>query len=259
MTQHILHRRDGAVAWIALNRPDKHNALTAAMWDRLATLMAELSADDSARCVVIAGAGGKAFSAGADIAEFESLRANSGQAKTYGRRMHRCLGAIAAGRHPVIASISGLCVGGGLELAAACDLRICGTGARFGIPVNLLGLVVAYAELRPLLRLVGPARAKEMLFEGRLYDAAAAERMGLVNRIVADDAVEQEALAAAERIAEGAPLVARWHKRFVDRLLDPAPLAPAEDDDSYRCFDTEDFRIGRAAFLAKKKPKFLGR
>jgi enoyl-CoA hydratase/carnithine racemase len=158
-----------------------------------------------------------------------------------------------------VALIKGVCVGGGLEIAAACDMRICGESSRFGVPINRLGLVVGYPELELLLGLVGWATVAEILFEGRILDAAEAGRKGLVNRIVADDAVEREAYGTAKRIAAGAPLVARWHKKFARRLKDPAALSQEELDEAYACYDTEDYRAGRQAFLAKAKPVFRGR
>jgi enoyl-CoA hydratase/carnithine racemase len=167
--------------------------------------------------------------------------------------------AILSCRHPVIAQIRGLCVGGGLELATICDLRICGASARFAIPVKRLGLVVSYTELKPLVDLIGPASALEVLLEGRIHGADEALRMGLVNRVVPDAEVEHEAFATAERIAEGAPLVARWHKKFTRRIMQPQPLSDEEMDESFRCFETEDFRAGYQAFLAKSEPDFKGR
>jgi enoyl-CoA hydratase/carnithine racemase len=208
---------------------------------------------------VLRGAGRKAFSPGNDIAEFESERADASQARAYGAFMHRTLTAIARCRHPTVALIQGICVGGGLEIAASCDLRICGVGSRFGAPINRLGLVMAHAELSALLGLVGRAATLEILLEGRIFDAAEAREKGLVTRIVADDKVEEEAYATARRIADGAPLVARWHKEFVRRLEEGSELTPAEIDAGFTCFDTEDFRIGYKAFLAKTKPKFEGR
>ena len=155
--------------------------------------------------------------------------------------------------------INGICVGGGLEIAANCDLRICGESSRFGAPVNKLGLVMAHAELRGLLQLVGRATALEILLEGRVFGAQEAKEKGLVTRVVPDDKVEEEAYATARRIADGAPLVARWHKQFAARLADPRPLTEAEIDEGYACFGTEDFRIGYRAFLDKSKPQFKGR
>ncbi|MGH6913249.1 MAG: enoyl-CoA hydratase/isomerase family protein [Geminicoccales bacterium] len=251
--------RQGGVASITLDRPDKLNAINDAMWERLAALFSELDADPSLRCVVVRGAGERAFSVGADIGEFEHNRSSVERARTYGERTHAALVAIAGCRHPVIAEIRGLCVGGGLELAVCCDLRIAGESARFGIPVKRLGLVVAYAELQPLVDLIGPSAAMEILLEGEVFGARRAYDMGLVNRLVPDDALGAEVEATAARICEGAPLVARWHKRFTRRLLDPTPLSAEEEDESYACFGTEDFRAGYQAFLAKTRPEFRGR
>jgi enoyl-CoA hydratase/carnithine racemase len=158
-----------------------------------------------------------------------------------------------------VALIKGPCVGGGLEIASRCDLRICGESSRFGIPVKRLGLVVAYEEMRALVDLAGPAAALEIVLEGRVFGAAEAEKKGLVNRVVPDGEVEKEVYETAARIAEGAPLVARWHKKFVKRLLDPKPLGAAELKDNFACFGTEDFQIGYRSFLAKTKPEFKGR
>jgi enoyl-CoA hydratase/carnithine racemase len=259
MPDTILTHRDGTIVTVVLNRPEKLNALTRPMWQLLGQTIDQLSADDSVRCIVLRGAGDKAFAPGNDISEFENERANVEQARAYGAIMHRTLAAFANCRHPLVAMIKGICVGGGLEIAANCDLRICGTSSRFGAPINKLGLVMAHAELNGLLQLVGRATALEILLEGRIFDAQEAKEKGLVTRIVADDKVEEEAYAAARRIADGAPLVARWHKKFATRLADPRPLTDAERDEGYACFGTEDFRIGYRAFLAKTKPEFEGR
>jgi len=259
MSDVILLSREGAVATVVLNRPEKLNALTKAMWQRLGEVIAALSSDDTVRCVIVRGAGEKSFSPGNDIAEFATERANKAQAIAYGQAMHGALHALDACRHPLIAQIHGICVGGGVEIASLCDMRICGEGSRFGVPIKNLGLTMAYAEMAPLLRLVGPAVALEMLLEGRVFDAAEAKEKGLVTRVVPDGDVVAEARATAERIADGAPLVARWHKKFARRLLDPRPLSDAEREECFDCFDTEDFRAGYAAFLAKKKPAFKGR
>ncbi len=259
MSDTLLVERDGPIATLVLNRPDKLNALTRPMWQALGDAVRALSADDALRCIVIRGAGEKSFSPGNDISEFATMRATKAQAREYGAIMHATAGALEQCRHPLVAQIHGLCVGGGLEIAALCDLRICGASSRFGAPIKNLGLVMAYAEMAPLLRLVGPAVALEILLEGRIFDAAEAKDKGLVTRVVPDAEVEAEARAAAQRIAEGAPLAARWHKKFARRLADPRPLSDAERDECFDCFDTEDFRIGYAAFLAKAKPEFRGR
>jgi enoyl-CoA hydratase/carnithine racemase len=259
MTELVLVERRDAVAIVTLNRPEKLNAINRAMWQGLAQALRSLSADDGLRCVVIRGAGDQAFAAGADIAAFATERNSVDAAVAYGEGMVETMGAIEACRHPTIALIKGVCVGGGLELASVCDLRICGQSSRFGIPIKRLGLVMGYGELRGFLRLVGPAVALEVLLEGRVFGADEAFQKGLVTRVVPDAAVEQEVWETAQRIAEGAPLVARWHKQFIRRLADPAPLTPEEEHESYACFGTEDFQTGYRSFVEKKPPTFTGR
>jgi enoyl-CoA hydratase/carnithine racemase len=255
----ILVARDGAIATVVLNRPEKLNALTRAMWKRVGEVFTELSADEAIRCIVIRGAGEKAFAPGNDISEFATERSNVEQARAYGEDMRRTIEAISNCRHPVVAQIHGICVGGGLEIAGLADIRICGASSRFGVPINKLGLVMAYAEIGSLIALAGEANAMEILLEGRVFDADEALAKGLVTRVVPDDLVEQEARETAQRIADGAPLVARWHKKFARRLRDGKPLTPAEYDEGFACFGTEDFQIGYKAFLAKQKPGFKGK
>ena len=259
MSDTILLLRDGAIATVILNRPEKLNALTKPMWQRLGEVFDELSADDAIRCIVIRGAGTKSFAPGNDISEFENERSNVEQARAYGRIMHRTIDSIANCRHPVVAMIHGICVGGGLEIAGLADIRICGESSRFGAPIKNLGLVMAYGEIGALISLAGRATAMEILLEGRVFGAQEAKDKGLVTRVVPDDKVEEETLMSARSIAEGAPLVARWHKKFARRLADPKPLTDAEYDEGFDCFGTEDFRIGFRAFLAKAKPEFRGR
>jgi enoyl-CoA hydratase/carnithine racemase len=255
----ILVARDGAIATVTLNRPAKLNALTKAMWAALGDAIAALSREADLRCVIIRGAGERAFSPGNDIGEFARERSNKESARAYGTVMHATARALADCPIPLIAQIHGICVGGGLEIATLCDLRICGASSRFGAPIKNLGLVMAYAEMAPLVRLAGPDVALEILLEGRIFDAAEAKEKRLVTRVVPDADVATETAATAARIAEGAPLVARWHKKFARRLADPAPVTAAEADACFDCFDTEDFREGYAAFLAKRKPQFKGR
>jgi enoyl-CoA hydratase/carnithine racemase len=259
MPDAILLAHDGAIATVTLNNPEKLNALGLGSWKRLGEAMRELDADKSLRCIVIRGAGGKAFAAGADISEFKTTRKNAKVAKKYGEVLEATMGAIARCRHPIVAMIHGVCVGGGLEIISQCDLRICGASSRFGIPIAKLGLVVGYDEMKGLIGLVGRAAALEILLEGRVFGAEEARDKGLVNRVVPDDKVEEESMAAARRIAEGAPLVARWHKKFARRLAETRPPTKTERDEVYACFDTEDFKTGVKAFLAKEKPEFKGK
>jgi len=259
MTESVLAAREGAIATVTLNKPERLNALDRSMWLRLGELMRELDTDEGLRCVVLRGAGGKAFAAGADIAEFANERADAAQAARYGAATAAALRALGECRHPTLALIEGACVGGGLLVATQCDLRICNASARFGVPVKNLGLTESYDELEGMMRVIGPAASLELLLEGRIWNAREAYEKGLVSRVVPDAGVVEEAYATAHRIAAGAPLAARWHKKFVRRLADPRPLTDAERAEGYACFDTEDFRIGYRAFLDKKKPEFKGR
>lgn len=255
----ILVESTDHVATVTLNKPEKMNALDLAMWRELARAFHGLSADDSVRCIVLRGGGEKAFSAGADIEEFERERNSAEKSRAYSKVTQAALAAIAECRHPTIAQIHGACVGGGLEMATMCDMRICGESSRFGVPINRLGLVVSYEELGGLLAVAGKAATLEILLEGRVFGAEEAMRKGLVNRFVADAEVATEVAAASRRIARGAPLVARWHKKFINRMLQGAPLTAQERDEAHQCFDTEDFRSGWTAFLAKERPAFVGR
>ena len=261
MSSGILIKRDGAIATVTLSNPGKLNALTVAMWQELARAMERLSADDALRCVVLRGAGNEAFAAGADIAEFAQARDNAGQGRVYHRQyVHGALQAVGACRYPTVAMIHGPCAGGGLEIACMCDLRIAGESGRFGVPINRLGFAIAYDELAALLPLTGRAIAFEILVEGRLWDAREALQKGLLTRVVPDAGLEVEAYATAHRIAAGAPLVNRWHKRFVRRLApQPAPLTEAEIEENFAYFATEDYREGMRAFGEKKRPEFKGR
>jgi enoyl-CoA hydratase/carnithine racemase len=259
MNDTILLQRDGEIATVVLNRPDKLNALTKSMWQRLGDVFIELDADESLRCIVVRGAGQKAFAPGNDIAEFDRERSNVAQARAYGAVMTRTIEAMGGCRHPVVAQIHGICVGGGLEIAGLADIRICGESSRFGVPINKLGLVMAYSEIGALIRLAGEAVALEILLEGRVFGAHEALQKGLVTRVVPDADVEVEARVTARRIADGAPLVARWHKQFARRFRDPRPLTAQDLEEGYACYATEDFQIGRRAFLAKVKPEFKGR
>ena len=250
---------EGEIATLTLNNPDKLNAINLAMWQQISANMASISADSGIRCVVLRGAGDQAFAAGGDLEEFVTGRATLEQALHYHGEVAKALNAIADCPHPTVALIKGACIGGGLEIAGVCDLRIAGESARFGAPINKLGFSMYPGEMEGLLRLAGPAVIKEILLEGRILCASEAYEKGLLTRVVKDEQVEDEAYASARRICQGAPLVAGWHKQWIRRLLDGRPLSDEEKAASFAFLETEDYREGLAAFLEKRKPVFKAR
>ncbi len=258
MVDEVLLEHDGHIATVTLNRPEKRNALNLDGWNALAAVFAAVGDDDDVRCVVVRGAGTKAFAAGADISAFPEERGDTATALGYGEVEMAGIRAVANCRHPTVAMIHGACVGGGMEIACACDIRVAGASSRFGAPINRLGLTMAYDELAFFIDAVGRSTALEILLEGSVFGAERAKDLGIVSRIFEDAALEKETYALARRVADGAPLVNRWHKKFAKRLADPRPLTQEEIAEGYAAFDTEDYRTGYQAFLQKQKPNFQG-
>ncbi len=252
-------RVEGVVATVTLDHPGRLNAITVAMWGELAETFTRLSADRTLRCVVVRGAGGH-FAAGADIREFPRVRADLDGVMAYHRRtIAPALRAVADCVHPVVAAIEGVCVGGGLEIASRCDLRLAARGARFGAPINRLGFPMAPDEMRGLLELAGRAVTLEILLEGRVFDADEALAKGLLTRVVAADALDAELAATVARLCAGAPRAARLNKSTAARLAgDPAPLSDAEWRACFAYADGPDHRRGVQAFLQGTDPVFTG-
>lgn len=248
------------VACVTLSQPAKLNAIDRAMWRQLREVFDGWAERDPAlRCVIVRGEGGH-FAAGADIEEFPSFRFDEPALREYHEGLIApALRAMLACDVPLVAQIEGACVGGGLEIAACCDLRVAGRSARFGAPIARLGFPMAPDELAVVARVAGLATAAELLLEARLLDAPAALARGLVHRVVEDELVAQEAEATAQRIAGLAPLAARANKRTL-RLL-AAGRAPdeAERRAHFAYAASHDHREGIAAFLGKRPPKFQGR
>ncbi len=259
MTDAITVSTDGPVATVVLNNPDRMNALTLEAWAGLGEAMTAVSGDESLRCVVLRGSGDRAFSAGADISEFPDIRADAAQAREYGKVVADALSALTGCLHPTVAAIQGVCMGGGMEVACGCDIRVANASSRFGIPINKLGHAFAYAEMTTVLPVAGRDMVLELILEGRIMDAEEALRRGLLNRVVADEDFEDEIKATAERIASGAPLVNRATKKFLNRLDGSASLSAAEIDEGYALCDSDDYAEGLRAFLAKEKPLFEGK
>jgi enoyl-CoA hydratase len=251
--------RDDTIAVVTFNRPERRNAFDLSMWRGLCAIMQRLSADDGLRCVVLRGAGEQAFSAGADIGGFADERGTDEREAEYAHVFDDSMQSIRLCQHPVVAMIMGYCLGGGAGIATMCDFRVGGEGMRMGITARNLGVWYPYAEIDPIITLAGTGVASEMLIEGRIFTGREAYEKGLLSRLVADDRVESEALALARRIADGAPLSARYHKAAIRRLRGPLPVTQAEEKATSDFTRTEDFQNACRSFMAKEKPVFRGR
>jgi enoyl-CoA hydratase len=248
------------VLWITIDNQARLNALTSAMWQGVTDAVRAGLADDGVRVMVIRGAGEKSFTAGADISEFETAR--SGDAtKVYDQINDTCFQTLMACPKPTIAMIHGYCFGGGLELAACCDLRLAAEGATFSVPAAKLGLGYNARWIRPMLASLSPARAKEMLFTGMRYSVEEAMQIGFLNKIVPPADLEATTTKLALEIAGNAPLTIRAAKMCVDEFLyrPEAVDMKALDAAVEACFASADYAEGRRAFMEKRKPKFTGR
>jgi enoyl-CoA hydratase/carnithine racemase len=257
----LIVRRELPLAWCVINRPAAHNALSAAVWRELSEQVTALGEDDDVRVIIVRGAGEQAFISGADITEFRALRGSAAMTAEYDRLSARAWSALNMVRQPVIAMINGLCFGGGVSIAVACDLRFAADHARFAVPAARLGLAYPLPAVERLLQVVGVTHAADILLSTRAFDAAEAERMGFVNRVVPSAQLEEHTRTYALAMAECAPLTLAAHKLAIQHCLqspdrrDTAALRAAVQ----RCFDSSDYQEGIAAFLEKRKPRFQGK
>lgn len=259
MSETILVERRDDIAVVTMNRPEKRNALRQADWIAVGDAVDALGEDDSVRCIVLRGGGEEAFSAGADISGFIEERSDRRKVKAYEAATDRAFVGVHNSRHPVVAMVHGFCIGGGFELALAADLRISGESGRFGVPAKNIGLFLGYHLIQLLIDAGGTAVAREILLEGRILDADEACRKGLVTRVVPDAELNDEVTQAARRIADGAPLSHRHHRKAIRRLADPRPLSRAEIESQFDYADSEDYMAGYNAFKNREKPRFQGR
>ena len=260
-TDRIIAAKAAGVGYLRLNQPEKHNAISYAMWVAIDEVMRSFRDDDEVRVVVMSGEGGRAFSAGADISEFSEIRSTREQIEVYEEAGRAAYEAITHCPKPVIAQVQGYCVGGGLAVALCADLRIATDDSRFGIPAARLGLGYSHKSLRPLVDLVGPTSAKEILFTAKRFTASQAQRMGLVNQVVTRGEIDAFVEDYAQTIAGNAPLTVAACKTVVAELLKDPEDRDTELCDRVvdACFASDDYREGRSAFVEKRKPRFAGR
>ncbi|MEP7056615.1 MAG: enoyl-CoA hydratase [Caldimonas sp.] len=259
-SEKMISKVENGVGWMILNNPERHNAISLEMWDAALEIMTAFAADKSVRVMVLTGAGGKSFASGADISKFKDERQEAAAVAHYQETTQKAYETLQAMPIPTIAMIRGYCIGGGTAVAVCCDLRICTENAKFGVPAAKLGLGYGLNRAKPLVDLVGPAFAKEMFFTGRQFDAREAERMGLVNRVVPNDALDATVEELARTIAENAPLTVRCSKLVVGEALKDAQVrnVAATERAVEACFRSNDYREGQTAFMEKRKPRFTG-
>jgi enoyl-CoA hydratase/carnithine racemase len=260
-TDKMIAHKEGGVGWLTFNNPARHNAVSLVMWEGVAEAMENFGADNEVRVVVMTGAGDKAFVSGADISEFAENRNSAASEERYKAATASAHQAMSVFQKPLLAMIQGYCIGGGVAVALAADIRIAADDTQYSVPAARLGLGYNYGGLKTLTSLVGPAMAKEIFFTARRYNAQEALAMGLVNRVVPVDQLEATVAEYTTMISENAPLTIRAAKATVAEVLkDPEKRNMDRLDQLITaCFDSEDFTEGRTAFMEKRKPNFKGR
>lgn len=256
----MIAEKRGPIGLMTFNNPERHNAVSLEMWRTGEKILDGFVSDADVRVIVLTGAGGRAFVSGADISKFEDERATEEAVKVYNEAVDRIYSRIYDLPKPTIAMIRGYCIGGGLGLAACCDIRVCNDKARFALPAARLGLGYGYSGLRRFIDTFGPAVTKEIFLTARQYDAAEALRMGLVNHVFNDNELEPKVMEMAETIAGNAPLTVAAVKQIAQEAVkDPASRDLAKCEALVRaCFQSRDYVEGRRAFLEKRKPAFTG-
>jgi enoyl-CoA hydratase len=261
MDDRIIVERAEGIGTITLNRPGQHNAMDFEMWQALGEAAQDLGSDASVKVVIVAGAGGKAFSAGADIKDFPAHRSSSALARDYAAAFEGSMDRLEEMPKPVIAMIQGICVGGGCEMATAADIRIASESSTFGIPIAKIGVLAGYNEARRLVRLVGAGNAKHLLLTANIVNAKEAHRIGLISEIVPDNRLRDHTYELAARMAHYAPMSQSGHKRILRTVLENPALAnltPEDTEFPLTIFDTQDGMEGYHAFVQKRPPHFTG-
>ena len=259
MTERLIEKREGAVGWLIFNNPERRNAVSLDMWEAIPSALEDFEKDSNIRVVVLAGAGDKAFVSGADISQFEKQRSSEEAVKRYEEIGEAAQAKLAAFEKPMIAMIRGYCLGGGLNIANSCDLRIAAEDARFGIPAAKMGLGYRASSMKKLVDTVGAPFAREIMITARQFNAAEAKAMGLVHRVVPVAELEKAVREYTDLISANAPLTMRAAKRIIREVSKKDYDAAACDAWVKECFASEDYAEGRRAFMEKRKPQFRGR
>lgn len=260
-TDKIRAEKSDGVGWLVINNPERRNAISLDMWQAMAQVFDTYAQDPDVRCVVMKGAGDKAFASGADISQFDKVRADAAAQEEYGRISKSTRRSMLTFEKPVIAMIRGFCMGGGLGIALTTDLRIAADDSTFGIPAARLGIAYDFGSLSSLVQLVGPGKAKEILLTARRFNAQEAMAMGLINTVVPVAELDSAVREVTDRLVENAPLSLRASKLTIAQVLKDADQRDLELLETLErdCFDSDDYKEGRSAFMEKRKPLFSGR
>lgn len=259
MTERLIGRKDGAIGWVIFNNPERRNAVSIDMWQAIPRVLDDFAADDAIRVVVVCGAGDKAFVSGADISQFEKERSSAEAVQRYEEIGEAAQSRLASFDKPLIAMIRGYCLGGGLNIANLCDLRIAADDARFAIPAAKMGLGYRASSMKNLVDIVGKACALEVMITARQFSAAEAKDMGLVHKVVPVADLEKATREYCDMIAANAPLTMCAAKRIIREVKRAGYDEAACKAWVKECFMSEDYAEGRKAFMEKRKPVFKGR